>query len=154
MQSWIKHGRAFAQATLLGQVLHSLTANLKDIGLVILGGFMKSCLIYEILSSWEAKLGEGAGQGKEGQHGGVRTHQQVCTACTSPAWAAALPEMTCLLPRCSKSKGNTMTQDQHKLQNRGLLPISSQRRGSQLFAFDCDNIPRAFHHPALPFPAF
>lgn len=25
---------------------------------------MKSCLIYEILSSWEAKLGEGAGQEK------------------------------------------------------------------------------------------
>lgn len=91
---------------------------------------MKSCLIYEILSSWEAKLGEGAGQGKERQHGGARPRQQVC---------AALPEMTCLLPRCSESKGNTTTQDQRKLQNRELL--GGQRRGSQLFAFDCDNIP-------------
>jgi len=41
---------------------------------------MKPSLIYEILSGWEAKPGEGAGLGKEGQHGGAHTHQQVCAA--------------------------------------------------------------------------
>lgn len=68
---------------------------------------MKACLIYEILSSWEAQLGEGAGQGKERQRGGARTHQQVCGTHTSPAWAAALPEGTCPLPCCSGTKENT-----------------------------------------------
>ena len=112
---------------------------------------MKSCLIYEILSTWEAKPGEEAGQGKEGQHRGARTHQQVCATCTSPAWAAALPEMTCPLPCCSESKGNTTSQGQHKLQNRELLPMSGQRRGSRLFAFDRGNIPTTLLCLSLPF---
>lgn len=55
---------------------------------------MKSRLIYDILSSWEAKPGEVADQGRR-----VNTEKLVL-------------DVTHLLPHCSKSKGNTMTQGQ------------------------------------------
>lgn len=79
--------RGSAQATLLRQLLHSLTANFKDAGLM-LGGFMKSSLIYDILSSWDTKPGEVADQGRR-----VNMEKLV-------------PDVTHLPPCCSKSKGN------------------------------------------------
>lgn len=58
---------------------------------------MKSSLIsvdVNILSSWEAKPGEAADQGRR-----VNMEKLV-------------PDVTHLLPHCSQSKGNTMTQGQ------------------------------------------
>lgn len=55
---------------------------------------MKSSLIYDILSSWDTKPGEVADQGRR-----VNMEKLV-------------PDVTHLPPRCSKSKGNTMTQGQ------------------------------------------
>lgn len=55
---------------------------------------MKSRLIYDILSSWKAKPGEVADQGRR-----VNTEKLVL-------------DVTHLLPHCSKSEGNTMTQGQ------------------------------------------
>lgn len=55
---------------------------------------MKSSLIYDILSSWEAKPGELPDQGR-------RVNME-----------KLLPDVTHLPPSCSKSQGNITTQGQ------------------------------------------
>lgn len=61
-----------------------------------------------------------------------------------------IPDVTHLLPLCSKSKHNDSRSIKAPKQS-----FSSEMSSAEevtLFAFDYNNIPRVFHLPALPFP--